>query len=67
MNLGANAHLTYCTNIHPGETWEDVFKSLQNYSTKIKEELVSDQPFGIGLRLSQKSAATLLQGDKLIV
>ncbi len=23
MNLGAGVHLTYCSNIHPGETWAE--------------------------------------------
>ena len=65
MLIGENSHLAYCTNIHPGETWEEVFESLKKYSVAIKNKLVSDQPFGIGLRLSQKSAAQLLQGKKL--
>lgn len=65
MLVGENSHLTYCTNIHPGETWEEVFESLKKYSLDVKNKLVSDQPFGIGLRLSQKSASQLLQGKKL--
>ncbi len=65
MLIGENSHLTYCTNIHPGETWEEVFESLKKYCVSIKNRLVSDRPFGIGLRLSQKSASQLLQGKKL--
>jgi len=65
MNIGADTHLTYCTNIHPGETWDEVFKSLQEYSLGIKKEFSPDKPFGIGLRLSQISAATLLKEGKL--
>ncbi len=65
MFLGKNSHLTYCTNIHPGETWEEVFESLKKYCIHIKNKLSSDKPFGIGLRLSQKSAVQLLEGKKL--
>jgi len=24
-------HLTYCTNIHPGESWEEVFANLRTH------------------------------------
>lgn len=65
MFLGENSHLTYCTNIHPGETWDEVFKSLQEYCITIRNTLSPEEPFGIGLRLSQKSAAQLLVGSRL--
>ena len=65
MHLGDSAHLTYCTNIHPGETWEEVFESLKQYAVNVKKNISSDEPFGIGLRLSQKSAAVLLQNNHL--
>jgi len=65
MLIGENSHLTYCTNIHPGETWEEVFESLKKYCVAIKNKLAPEQPFGIGLRLSQKSASQLLQGNNL--
>jgi hypothetical protein len=45
-------HLTYCTNIHPGESWEATFKNLKEYIPKIKGELSVEKPFAIGLRLS---------------
>jgi hypothetical protein len=32
-------HLTYCTNIHPGETWLQVFENLQRYILPLKERL----------------------------
>ncbi|WP_139959767.1 metabolite traffic protein EboE [Flavicella sediminum] len=65
MFLEGNAHLTYCTNIHPGESWEEVFDSLKKYTVEIKEQLQGDKPFGIGLRLSRRSAATLLRKNRL--
>ncbi|SFZ90913.1 hypothetical protein SAMN05428642_1011238 [Flaviramulus basaltis] len=66
MIIENDAHLTYCTNIHPGETWEEVFDNLKNYTLKVKKNLTPEKPFGIGLRLSQKSATTLLQDNNLL-
>ena len=66
MLIGENSHLTYCTNIHPGESWEEVFGSLKKYCVAIKNKLDPDQAFGIGLRLSKKSASQLLQGKNLV-
>jgi len=52
-------HLTYCTNIHPGETWTETFNNLKQYIPKIKAEVSSDAPFGIGLRLSDLASRIL--------
>ncbi len=65
MRIRSSAHLTYCTNIHPGETWEEVFESLKQYAVNVKNSIGSKGPFGIGLRLSQKSATVLLQNNHL--
>lgn len=59
-------HLTYCTNIHQGETWQEVFKHLKAYLPPLKAKLSPKAPFGIGLRLSFQAAETLLQGNHLI-
>ncbi|MGV3656387.1 MAG: metabolite traffic protein EboE [Chitinophagaceae bacterium] len=52
-------HLTYCTNIHSGESWQDHFAQLQQHIPNIKENLSPQQPFGIGLRLSNKASIEL--------
>lgn len=57
--------LTYCTNIHPGEHWEEVFSSLKEYTLAVKKRIASDKPFGIGLRLSRTAATELLIDDSL--
>ena len=66
MQVSTNAHLTYCSNIHPGETWESTLQNLKSYTTKVKEKISIDRPFGIGLRLSAQAAHTLLEGDNLV-
>ena len=30
MNIQQGYHLTYCTNIHPGETWAETEAALVN-------------------------------------
>lgn len=58
-------HLTYCTNIHPGERWEDVRAHIEGPVSEVKARLCPDQRFGVGLRLSARAAETLTQGDEL--
>ncbi len=58
-------HLSYCTNIHPGETWKEVEASLKQYIPSVKKETSPDAPFGIGLRLSAQAARELRQGGLL--
>ena len=52
-------HLTYCTNIHAGETWPQVLSSLRAHLPPIKAQVAPDQPMGVGLRLSAEAAAAL--------
>lgn len=53
-------HLTYCSNVHPGETWDAVFLNLQQFLLPLKEEISPHHPFGMGLRLSFQAAQELL-------
>ena len=52
-------HLTYCSSIHPGETWAEVRRNLETYVPGVKASLSPDHPFGIGLRLSAQAATAL--------
>ena len=65
MLLHDKYHLSYCTNIHPGESWEEVFQSLQTHSIQIKRALSPDHPFGLGLRLSDQASRDILDADCL--
>jgi hypothetical protein len=58
-------HLTYCTNIHPGNGWSEVYANLQHYVPPLKARLAPHTTFGIGLRLSGRESSELLQGDHL--
>ena len=57
--------LTYCSNIHSGESWEDHFAKLKENLPAIKKELSPDQPFGLGLRLADAASKTLQQPNAL--
>lgn len=65
MKVKNDAHLTYCTNIHSGESWKEVFDSLEQYTLGVKAKLAHEEPFGIGLRLSNQTALTLQEEDQL--
>ncbi len=58
-------HLTYCTNIHPGESWADVHEVVRTKVCEVKARVSPDAPFGIGLRLSARAAATLEEPAEL--
>ena len=58
-------HLSYCTNIHPGESWAEIEQSLKTYVPDIKKQVSPDNPFGLGLRLSNQASLELLEGNKL--
>lgn len=58
-------HLTYCTNIHPGETWKDEFQAIKDNFPLVKEAVSPDSPFAIGLRLSNESSVDLANEDVL--
>jgi len=61
----STAHLTYCTNIHAGETWAEHFIALQKNFPQIKRALSPDAPMGIGLRLSNIASVDLQDENKL--
>lgn len=60
-------HLTYCTNIHTGETWEDHFTEIKKYFPSIKKEFSPDKPMGIGLRLSNIASVALSEPNNLAI
>jgi sugar phosphate isomerase/epimerase len=70
MDLGSGlGHLTYSTLVHPGDTWEEMWTSLVTYVPKVKARVAPRVPFGVSLRLSARSAETLVNSraerDKL--
>lgn len=60
-------HLTYCTNIHTGESWYDHFDEIKKHFPGIKNVLSPGKPMGIGLRLSNMAAVELIKEKNLEV
>ncbi|MCE5279280.1 MAG: metabolite traffic protein EboE [Planctomycetaceae bacterium] len=58
-------HLTYCLNVHPGETWAENLTSIATSAIAVRDRLGWTEPFGLGLRLSARAAGELLEGDRL--
>ncbi len=58
-------HLTYCTNIHPGDGWEAVHANLRRFAPALKRRLAPADSFGLGLRLSARETGELLKDGRL--
>jgi hypothetical protein len=48
--------ITYCSNIHPGESWLETFQSLRIHIPAVKNIVSPNAPFPIGLRLSSRAS-----------
>lgn len=66
LALPGSPHLTYCTNIHAGETWAEIEAALRCHLPAVKARVSPDQPMGVGLRLSA-IAASELKGPQALV
>jgi hypothetical protein len=59
MRLNHGLHLAYCTNIHRGETWAETFDALERNTLRVRDHVCANQPYAIGLRLSNQAACEL--------
>jgi hypothetical protein len=51
--------ITYCSNIHPGESWAETFSALREHIPPIKAAVSPQRPFPLGLRLSARAVREL--------
>jgi hypothetical protein len=58
-------HLTYCSNIHTGEGWQEHFSELKMNIPDIKKAVCPDVPMGIGLRLANQASIDLSESINL--
>ena len=63
MQVKEDLHLTYCTNIHPGQDWKSTFDSIKANVPIIKKSTCGEENFGLGLRLSNKASEELDLGN----
>jgi hypothetical protein len=61
-----HGHLTYCSNIHPGEKWADHFQSLRDNIPYIRQQLAPGQSFGLGLRIANEASIELSKPEVLL-
>ena len=60
MELAGNlGHLVYSTLVHPGDTWDEMWASLNRYLPEVKSRVSPDKPFGVSIRISRNSADRL--------
>ena len=65
MRPGADPfHLTYCLNIHPGETWEENLDAVRVHVPAVREALGVPGPFGLGLRLARRGCRGAAGGQE---
>lgn len=48
-------HLTYCLNVHPGETWPEVQASIETHAASVRRSVAAGSLFGLGLRLGRRA------------
>lgn len=64
----AYGHLSYCSNIHPGEIWEEHFANLQVTVPKVKKDVCPNERMGLGLRIANLASIDLTEDtNKLAV
>lgn len=59
LDLPGSPHLTYCLNVHPGETWDECVSAICDYALPVRDMVCPSQPFGLGLRISHDAAEAL--------
>ena len=65
MRLRAGHHLAYSTNVHPGETWSETSRALEQFTLPVKAAVAPNDRFGIGLRLSDRASRDLIEPSAL--
>lgn len=56
---GARTWLTYCLNIHRGESWAETLAALRGPALSVARRVAREKEFGLGLRLSARAAEEL--------
>jgi sugar phosphate isomerase/epimerase len=66
LDAPSGAHLTYCTNIHPGESWEEVHDAIRTHVVGVKQGICPAAPFGVGMRLAARAAGDLESNSRAL-
>jgi len=58
-------HLTYCLNVHPGESWKENLAAIRGKAMAVRDLVCTGGRFGLGLRLSCRAAGELCRPRSL--
>jgi hypothetical protein len=58
-------HLTYCLNVHAGETWAENFQAIRDEALAVRDQVAPGGAFGLGLRLSNEASVELAQDHRI--
>jgi sugar phosphate isomerase/epimerase len=61
MRLSGERHLSYCSNVHAGESWREVRDAVLPRIAEVKARAGSEGDFGVGLRLSAAATEALTE------
>lgn len=53
-------HVTYCTNVHPGQSLVELTRYLNHETAQIKRRVFPDRPMALGLRIGTQQAEELM-------
>lgn len=62
MRLDGDITLTYCGNVHPAGSADELFENLRVYTAGVRERVCQDEPFALGLHVPASVAGELLNG-----
>ncbi|MGM0507163.1 MAG: metabolite traffic protein EboE [Bacteroidota bacterium] len=60
-----NRHLTYCSNIHPGESITGHLEQIDRYLPEVRKRIGSNGSMGMGLRISSDASQELMERESL--
>jgi len=60
-----DVHLTYCLNVHPGESWAENLQAIRDDACRVRDSICPGRRFGLGLRLGYQAARELEDPAKL--
>lgn len=66
MKLSHGLHLAYCTNIHRGQTWAETWDGLKRYTLAVRDRVIRNSEYAIGLRLSDQASRELSDPQQLL-
>ena len=58
-----SVHLTYCLNVHPGESWAENLEAIKSKVLAVRDDVGDGKPFGLGLRLSNEASLSLAESE----